>query len=195
MAMPQAEAAKLKELYLRGSHTILEYGLGGSTILALDNPGNIVIGVDTDLRWVHSVSSSISEDSDRKRFHPMHIDLGPTGPWGYPMESSLEVIKKFPQYAFSPWRFAKTHSLNPDIILIDGRFRVSCFLASLLSSRNAVKILFDDYCDRPPYHVVERLLSPAEKIGRLAVFEYSPPLNSKLVEKIYEMWEYFLVTA
>ncbi len=195
MALPEQEAGKIKEIYLSGLHTILEYGLGGSTLLALSNPGNTVLGVDTDQKWIKSVSDEMDTDSMRSRFYPLHIDLGPTGPWGYPVAKDAINIKKFPSYALSPWEYARSLSLAPDVVLIDGRFRVACFLATLICSSSCPVILFDDYCDRPPYHVVEKILAPVETIGRLAVFKVGSPLDRRSMDLISEMWEYFLVPS
>jgi|LakMenE18May11ns_1017448.scaffolds.fasta_scaffold9924938_3 hypothetical protein len=62
-------------------------------------------------------------------------------------------------------------SLLPDVVLIDGRFRVACFLASVLSATKFTQIFFDDYVDRDYYHVVEEIMKPMRFCGRQAIFE------------------------
>src|SRR5699024_4064786 len=47
---------------------------------------------------------------------------------------------------------------KPDVVLIDGRFRVACFLTSVLYANPNTKIIFDDYTDRTYYHIVETVL-------------------------------------
>jgi hypothetical protein len=54
--------------------------------------------------------------------------------------------------------------------MIDGRFRVACFLTSLIYAQPQTVILFDDYEDRPVYHVVEKHLKPVLMAGRMAKF-------------------------
>ena len=60
------------------------------------------------------------------------------------------------------------------MILIDGRFRIACFVTAYLRTTKPVIVLFDDYVDRPHYHVVERLLKPSEYVGRMARFDLQP---------------------
>jgi hypothetical protein len=47
----------------------------------------------------------------------------------------------------SPWRRG---AVKPDLVLIDGRFRLACFLHPLLAAAPGTPILFDDYTNRPP---------------------------------------------
>ena len=55
------------------------------------------------------------------------------------------------------------------MVLIDGRFRVACFLFSLLNAKKDSIIIFDDYMNRSEYHVVEEVLPKYEKCGRQVV--------------------------
>ncbi len=41
-----------------------------------------------------------------------------------------------------------------DLVLIDGRFRVACALKCFLHVGSDCVVAFDDYLDRPHYHVV-----------------------------------------
>jgi hypothetical protein len=54
--------------------------------------------------------------------------------------------------------------------LVDGRFRVCCFLTSLKYAEPGTKIIFDDYFNRPQYYLVEEYLKPVEKCNRQALF-------------------------
>jgi protein O-GlcNAc transferase len=60
------------------------------------------------------------------------------------------------------------------VILIDGRFRIACFVTAYLRATQPMIVLFDDYLDRPHYHVVERLVKPSEFVGRMARFDLQP---------------------
>jgi hypothetical protein len=59
---------------------------------------------------------------------------------------------------------------RPDCVLIDGRFRVACFLTSLLNADVGTSIIFDDYNDRRHYHVVEEVVPKIKESGRQAIF-------------------------
>ena len=75
--------------------------------------------------------------------------------------SSAATWPKFHTYPMVPWDLARARGLAPDLVLVDGRFRAACFLASLLFARPGAVILFDDYVDRPFYHTVEAFGTPA----------------------------------
>ena len=74
--------------------------------------------------------------------------------------------------------------------MIDGRFRVACFLNSLLNADPNTIILFDDYINRPHYHIVEEFLKPTQSCGRQACFVVPKTLNK---DKIKEMYNQFLI--
>jgi len=68
--------------------------------------------------------------------------------------------------------------LSPDLILVDGRFRVACFLASLLRGTPGTPILFDDYVGREErYAHVERYVKPSQPLGRTMLFEVPDGLD------------------
>jgi hypothetical protein len=79
----------------------------------------------------------------------------------------------FVQYVKSPW----VRSATPDVVLIDGRCRVCCFFTSLLQATPGTIVVFDDYINRPHYHIVEELLVPFEWCGRQAIFSVPPDLD------------------
>ena len=63
-----------------------------------------------------------------------------------------------------------TQDILPDTVLIDGRFRVCCFLTSIKYANENTKIIFDDYNNRPYYHVVEKFIKKEQTCGRQALF-------------------------
>jgi hypothetical protein len=145
----------------------LEYGCGGSTIYAADTAQvDAIISIESDPAWVSKVRSSVK--NDRVRLHIEHCDIGDVGDWGVPKDTSR--IAEYWTYSVSPWRTAKRINMVPDVVLIDGRFRVASFLYSLISARVGTKILFDDYFDRPEYFVVEQFCRLHERHSRMGVF-------------------------
>ena len=74
--------------------------------------------------------------------------------------------------------------VSPDLVLIDGRFRVASFLVSALLAQEGCTILFDDYFDRPNYHVVEKYLKPVRKAGRMAEFSVPAAKPPGLVQEL-----------
>jgi hypothetical protein len=98
-----------------------------------------------------------------------HADIGPTREWGNPADRSK--VHLWPRYCSGVWaRIANERLPQPDLVLIDGRFRVACLLATLVMGRPGTRILFDDYFDRPAYHRVETWAMPIGRAGRMAEF-------------------------
>ena len=96
---------------------------------------------------------------------------------------SYHYLNRFRDYVHSPWRHG---SLKPDLVLIDGRFRVACFLHSLLAAAPATPILFDDYTNRPHYHLVEEFCPIAETEGRQALFRVPAELDREAIGRELE---------
>ncbi len=144
----------------------VEYGCGGTTLYAANHAKvPAVFSVDTGANWISKVSTNLSSDVN---ISLAHVDLGPVGDWGVP--ASTIHYNRFWEYPTIPWTQCWASGAVPDTILIDGRFRVACFLYTLLKSRIGSHILFDDYFTRPEYFVAERFSPVRYKQGRMAVF-------------------------
>jgi hypothetical protein len=167
---------------LAKSRCYLEYGCGGSTTyVCKETDVHSVFSVDSSEEWVDKVKRSLSDT--RKNLTISHVDIGPIGDWGRPI--NRDGIMGYWKYMTTPWDYAKYKGLSPDTILVDGRFRVASFLYSLLSARNGSTLLFDDYIDRPQYHVVEQFCEVHAMRGRMAVFYRSNQFSyTELTKKI-----------
>jgi hypothetical protein len=152
---------------LSRSQVYLEYGCGGSTLEAARASVPAIFSIDTDIGWIKRVRQML--EGPRTGGTIIHCDLGPVRNWGYPVNANW--FERFHTYPMAPWDAAKAAGMAPDLILVDGRFRVACFLYSLVSAKAGATILFDDYTRRPQYHVVEEFLRPAGFAGRMARFE------------------------
>lgn len=169
----------LRAYYRDLSGVILEYGSGGSSVLALrSNRGNQLYSCETDSLWLARLSSFLTEEGLSERFHPLHCDVGPTKQWGYPDFTHADFTHdrgtQFLLAAWKPWSMLRAQKINPDFVLIDGRWRVPSFLSAVINCQAPIKILFDDYLERKHYHVVESIQAPTRMIGRAALFEVEP---------------------
>ncbi|NGP54425.1 hypothetical protein [Thioalkalivibrio sp. XN8] len=160
--MPADAAARLSSL-LVGSNTYLEYGVGGSTQLAARAGPATLIGVDSDRRFLEAVGRVVEQAGKAISWNPVHVDLGPTAYLGFP--KTLGALSHWGDYALAPWRLG----LAPDLVLIDGRFRLACALATAAHARPGTLVFFDDYATRPWYWKAARYLDPIERVGRAAV--------------------------
>lgn len=140
-----------------------EWGSGLSTfyVAGLESSKKIIT-VETDREWVSKITS-VSIFNPEK-IHVRYVDFGKVVSWGRP--EGYSKIENVWNYSSAPFR----GNSQPDLILVDGRFRVHCFLESLLKSKRGSKIVFDDYVNRPWYQIVERFIQPVEVSGRQALF-------------------------
>ncbi len=160
MTLPDAEAAFLRAAYAEAA-VILEYGSGGSTVVAAELPGKTVFSVETGYFNANTTASAVT-------LH--HVDIGATREWGKPVDDS--GWRRYHHYPLSVWDRADFR--HPDVVLIDGRFRVGCLLAALHRITRPVLALFDDYAPRPAYHRAEAWVKPARMVGRMACFQLEP---------------------
>lgn len=165
-----AEVAEYVRAIYSDASVILEYGSGGSTLLAGRMPGKTVITVENDLTWAKGMQRWIEQSALPSPPHIHAVDVGPTGAWARP--KNAKAWKRFHQYPLQVWD--EPFFQAPDVILIDGRFRIACFVTAFLRVRKPTIVLFDDYLDRPHYHVVERLATPSATVGRMARFDLLP---------------------
>ena len=179
--MSDAKIELLNESIVRSSH-YLEYGMGGSTILASQKSLLSIIAIDSSEEWIEKVQSSIQKSFYKGILHLIHADLGITAAWGYPIDEAK--VKRWPQYYASPWIKYRSINLSPDLILIDGRFRAACFLFSLLHCKAGTRILWDDYLERPEYHFVEEALKPQGLIDDMAIFKVNEKNDAQLVASL-----------
>lgn len=170
LSFPEAEAALVRERYA-AARVILEYGSGDSTVLAAEMPGKYVMSVESDRDWAISLQSWLHDARLPSPAIVWHVDIGPTGRWGRPLDDS--AWQRFHRYPLQIW--SEPFFRHPDVILIDGRFRPACLVAACLRIEQPATVLFDDYTDRPSYQaVVERLMKPERTVGRIAEFQIVP---------------------
>lgn len=170
-----AEPLSLLSQKLASCHCFLEYGAGGSTRLAVQSGVKAIYSVESDPDFADAVKKQISrdirrlEDPTSRHFRIFVPRIGPTERWGFP--ASKEMADQWPSYPLKIWDYIEKDENAPDLILIDGRFRLACFLLSLLKSKVGTTILFDDYLERGNrYITAERYISPIRIVGRMAEF-------------------------
>ncbi len=139
-----------------------EYGCGKSTKWVLNNTDAQVIAVDTSSDWVDAVKNNNRINNDRLNIY--HCNLGAVGGWGRPL--NYDYKDSFADYTDYLWNQKE----NPQLILVDGRFRVCCFLTCLKFAKEGTKIIFDDYTNRPFYHFVEKYVPRIKECGRQCLF-------------------------
>ena len=157
------------EKCLQESKCFLEYGSGGSTLMASRLEVGEIISVNSDKECLAAVQSALSSSHSNSKLHSIYVDVGPTGEWSRPIDEKSAHL--WPNYCSQVWSYIQErNTLNPDLILVKGRFRPACLLTSMAFAKPGTRILFDDYYDRPQYHIVERHFKPTGGAGRMAEF-------------------------
>ena len=139
-----------------------EYGCGLSSKWMLKNTNCKIISVDSSKEWVEKIKTENKKYLSKLTIN--HIDLGKVRRWGFPL--SYVKSNNFQDYTDYIWK----QSESPTFVLVDGRFRVCCFLTSLKFAEAGTKIIFDDYVNSPHYHFIEKYVSRINECGRQCLF-------------------------
>lgn len=179
---------------LLASKAYVEFGSGGSTFLAARERIPFV-AIDSDRFFLGSVRAKIAAagllDENRQEFR--YVDIGLTGPWGkpvVPLPPSAARLEAFRQYSAPPAQCVAGR-FTPDLVLVDGRFRVACALKmlQLLENRTGWTLVIDDYVGRPGYHVVETFAKLDRLVGRMAVFKETTGVGGEALASAIRQYE------
>ncbi|MGE0232967.1 MAG: hypothetical protein AB7O39_00900 [Flavobacteriaceae bacterium] len=164
MAVWMSEAeTELFVRFLSMSDDYFEFGMGGSTVLAAGLVKRSIRSVDSDMAWMDRTRKAIGEA--RPQVELIHVDIGPTRDWGHPAGRGHEA--RFPDYSRS---IRRRDTRKVDFCLVDGRFRVACFLTALAWLDRDAILAVHDYRSRPEYHVVERFARPIAEAEDMTMF-------------------------
>ena len=193
---PDLSAAELAEFARRlaGARNYLEFGAGGSSVLAAQAGLTAFVSVDSDPAWVDAVRAhpAVGARIAAGAGEVLHADIGPVGRWGRPADASQ--AHKWPDYAavaFAAWR---RRGAFPDLVLVDGRFRVACCLAVLhaaaASGVPAPLVLLHDFNEeRSGYRAALEFYTLENQIDALAVLRARADVGTAaLAERLTAAW-------
>jgi hypothetical protein len=179
---------KLFDTEFRRARALLEYGMGGSTIAAFEAGVPRIVSVDSDLAWVEKVRQRIGGNAAHVEL--LHCDIGRTTEWGMPIDR--ERMYNWPAYFVRPWEAYAAADAIPDLVYIDGRFRVACALYSILMLgsqswlRRRTRLMLHDFSpDRPHYKVITEFASIIAHANTLVVLR--PQRHSSLRRLVTEL--------
>ena len=177
---------KLFYKYLDNINVYFEYGSGGSTYQASIRK-NIkhIYSVESDNIWQKKLKKIITNHNIDYIFNEMDTQLNN---WGYSGKNATNIQKI--NYSNQMTKLSKEEQDSIDLILIDGRFRVACCLKCYDIIKDNCHIVFDDFLDRPYYHVVLEYFDIIEKTqdNRMVILKKKKNINipKELIEK-YEL--------
>jgi hypothetical protein len=187
-AMTAAEI-ELLSAALRPAVRYVEFGSGGSTVLAATIVGESIISVDSSQEWLGAVEQACLEAKTPIMPKGVLVDIGRIRDFGWPIDETAR--DRWPDYHSSVWA-RWPEAAKADVFLIDGRFRVACFLQSLLHSDSDCIFMMHDYFSRPYFHIVEMFARVIARADDLAVFVKRASFSS---EACYETLTRYTLVA
>lgn len=170
----------------------LEFGSGASTLLAA-RAGVETICVESDLNFAQAVRDAVGKQAP---VTVIHSDIGMTEEWGYPVftRPTAGHHARWRNYTEKAFDQVAATGRFPDMILVDGRFRRACALASAYRARQAgaeTVIHVDDYVGRDHYASIEDYLGTPQITGRTACFRITsgngqPEITPEIIAKAHE---------
>ena len=124
---------------------------------------------------------------EKTRLNLIHVDIGPTGEWGRPIgEESRDL---FPSYSAKV--FEEIEKEKIDTVLVDGRFRVSCVLKTIMEchSNERLNILFHDF-HREQYHIILKYLDEVSKEDTLVLLKLKEEIDFQELQADYDRYKY-----
>ena len=145
--------------HLKKINVYFEYGSGGSTYQAsILNNIKKIYSVESDIEWQNKLKNIITHPNINYIYNEM--DTQPNN-WGNPGKNATNIQKI--NYSNQITKLSKEEQDNIDLVFIDGRFRVACCLKCYDIIKDTCLIAFDDFLNRPIYHVVLEYFDIIEK--------------------------------
>jgi hypothetical protein len=163
----------------------LEFGAGGSTLMAARSPARSIVTVDSDQKWVGAVCGhpEIAQRMADGSMSVLHADIGPIRDWGFPANEDHKP--RWPSYLGVAWSEWARRGEQPDLVFVDGRFRVACCLSVVvafgggLSAASPTVLLHDVVKERQYYKDVLQFFeaeSVVETLYRMKIRPDASPL-------------------
>ncbi|MEI6407297.1 MAG: hypothetical protein WCO85_07205 [Actinomycetes bacterium] len=156
------------DLLVQSTDCVVEYGSGESTVL-LAEKGCTVISVETSWNYFLKITERLEGPIVQGRVHCIYADVGTVDQWGSPVDTSPRAA--FLRYPLQPWVQIERRELTPQLVVLDGRFRLACFVTSFMKAPLGALILINNFYSRTDYHLINHFAQESERVGDLAVFE------------------------
>lgn len=179
--MSGAEQTMLRK-YLSQASMVLEFGVGGSTGIAAEQPGIRMVGLDSHPDWIARCKKDprIAILDQEKRITLHHVDIGKVGDWGFPTDPA--AAPRWPRYSLEIWN--KLGGQKPNLVFVDGRFRLSCALQALLHLPDLKYLIMHDFWSRSHYSGVLNFVDVVERVEELGVFTPKKDLDLRALGKM-----------
>lgn len=147
--------------------------------MALHSGPRKIVSCETDIVYIKNLVEKYDLRTyiDVGRVLFQHLNIGPTGEWGYPI--AKPTLKEMDRY-FAP---TQEHP-NIDFLLVDGRYRVATAAKAYLHLSESVRVMVHDYWPREHYHELEEIFAVVGRQGSFVLFEKRKGRESQ-AEKLF----------
>lgn len=166
---------KMFQQYLTNATHYAEFGSGGSTCWASRTPTiQTIISIESDPNFLNSIRPYCHRSDLR------WINLGEIQSYGHPKDDSMRHA----------WPTYSSQDLgSPDLVLVDGRFRVSCICHVLHTYPNA-RLLVHDFVNRSQYHSVLEFADIVRSTDTLVELRRKQGVSDDLILKTYHEYKF-----
>jgi hypothetical protein len=170
-AMLATEIALFKSV-LACTQDYVEFGSGGSTVMAHRSGCRSIVSIDSSSEWLGKVEQACVPN-EKTTLKTVLVDIGPIKALGYPKDETCK--DRWESYHLSPW--LDPALADADTYLIDGRFRVACVLQTILRCSSSAVVMIHDFANRKHYQGVVPLLREIARADNLSVFLPKPDFS------------------
>ena len=183
MPLMNSAETNLLEKYISKVKTVFEFGCGGRT-LYISSKKNIkkIYSVESDKEWIKHVKDGLP-----KKAKVFYVDINAdSSNHGHPKND--EKIDEWPKYS----AFLKSRrNYFPDLILVDGRFRVACCLQSIGKMKKDSYLLVHDFDTKVrSYGAIEKYFDRIDQADSLHVFRKKENIQQKQLRKDLKKYLY-----
>ncbi len=172
--------------FVRCAARYVEFGSGASTVLAAALAGESVTTFDSSTAWLDRVAEDCRARATRLAPKLTFVDIGETENWGFPKGEATR--DRWPDYHASMWDDPAVS--QGDFYLVDGRFRVACFLQVMLHAGAGAFVAFHDYASRPHYHDAALIGREIVRVHDLSIFVRPADLDADAARKLLATYAY-----
>lgn len=153
--------------YLVRGKIVVEYGSGGSTV-SLAAVASKLFSIECQQLWCAALLERIDIQFWIQNNVLTHacVDIGPTGPFGYP------TMAVSPHTAFAYVNAISRFDVeNIEVVIVDGRYRVASALNSLSYLSDNGLVIVHDFVPRQHYYVVLKYFNEVFRVATMVVLE------------------------
>lgn len=145
--------------FLDKATVYFEFGSGGSTYQAnIRNNITKIYTVESDREWLNKLEKQVYSNKVKFLYNEMNTE---PKTFGHPGKDA--TYTQMINYSNNMRNLPEDEQQKIDLVLVDGRFRVACCLKCFAIIKPDCLIAFDDFLNRPQYHIVLDYYNIVEK--------------------------------